>query len=239
MLFRLRFESCSMHVSGAFAREETDALNAQTDAAFFSQARVDFVSCLPGDGQTRVLEIGCGIGATGALAKHQKRAEYYAGVEPVPSAADVARAVLDEVIVGDVETLQFDWLPAAFDALFLSDVLETMRDPDAVFEKLNRFLRPGALVLASSPNVAYWRSISQLAGGSLPMGGAGGIGMGPRSWFTPHSYCSLFERNGLAVAWAGPVTPLSWQVRMLSRMTAGRYDHLFIPKICVVASKRG
>ena len=41
---------------------------AAKDAAYFSGARADFVSRLPKAPDARILEIGCGTGATGALA---------------------------------------------------------------------------------------------------------------------------------------------------------------------------
>ncbi|MEL7048377.1 MAG: class I SAM-dependent methyltransferase [Pseudomonadota bacterium] len=228
-----------MQASTVVVPQDVSGAYAEKDTAYFSGARTDFVSCLPADGGSRVLEVGCGTGATGAYALAQGRASYYAGVELFPSAAVEAEAVLSDVIVGDVETLQFDWQPANFDALFLSEVMEHLREPAAVLEKLNRYLRPGALVLASSPNISHWRVIRELAKGRFPQEDRGVFDRTHLRWFTPESYCALFERAGFVVEWAGPVTPPSWRTRLISRLTGGALDHLFMTQVCLIARKRG
>jgi ubiquinone/menaquinone biosynthesis C-methylase UbiE len=81
--------------------------------SYFDRARVDFVHRLPLDPTASVLEIGCGTGATGALALKRGRAGRYVGVELFEGAATSAREVLSEVVVGDVEQMEFDWQPAS------------------------------------------------------------------------------------------------------------------------------
>ncbi|MEO1206755.1 MAG: class I SAM-dependent methyltransferase [Pseudomonadota bacterium] len=228
-----------MQVSTVGVPYDTSVAYSEKDRAYFSGARTDFVACLPEDGSARVLEIGCGTGATGQLALNCGRASHYVGVELFPSAAADAEAVLSDVVVGDVETLEFDWKPAAFDALLMSEVVEHLREPAAVLEKLNRFLRPGALVFASSPNIAHWRVIRKLVRGEFPQEDRGVFDRTHLRWFTPESYCALFERAGFVVQWAGPVTPPSQRTRMISKLTGGAFDHLFMTQICIIARKRG
>ncbi len=85
--------------------------------SYFTNARADFVRLLPRDPTARVLEIGCGNGATGALAMARGRAGHYVGVELMESYANQARTVLSDVLTGDVERMDFGWQPAEFDAL--------------------------------------------------------------------------------------------------------------------------
>ena len=44
--------------------------------------------------------------------------------------------------------------PPAYDAVILSEVLEHLTDPWALVRKLSPLVRPGGLLLASSPNVS-------------------------------------------------------------------------------------
>ncbi len=209
------------------------------DRGYFSGARLDFISCLPPDSTASVLEVGCGTGATGALALQSGRAGRYTGVELLPEAAEEARDVLSEVIVGDVEKLEFDWRPAQFDVLILSEVLEHLREPGAVLNKLHRYVRPGGLVLASSPNISHWRVIRELAGGHFPQADRGVFDRTHLRWFTPESFVEMFETAGYHVDWAGPVTPFSSRTRLLSRLTSGRFNHLFMTQICLQARRAG
>ena len=161
------------------------------------------------------------------------------GVELLPEAGEEARGVLSEVIIGDVEKLEFDWRPAQFDVLILSEVLEHLREPAEVLNKLHRFVRPGGLVLASSPNISHWRVIRQLAGGHFPQADRGVFDRTHLRWFTPESFVEMFEGAGYRVDWAGPVTPFSTRTRLLSRMTGGRFNHLFMTQICLQARRAG
>jgi ubiquinone/menaquinone biosynthesis C-methylase UbiE len=205
---------------------------------YFANARADLIARLPADSTASVLEVGCGSGATGSLALSLGRAGRYAGVELVEGVAAEARQVLSEVVTGDVERMPLPWRPAEFDALILSEVLEHLVDPWATLARLARVLRPGGLVLASSPNVAHWRVIGELARGRFELADQGVFDRTHMRWFTPSSFAAMFERAGLRVELLGPVTPFSARTRRLSRATGGRFDYLFMTQISIEARKR-
>ncbi len=205
---------------------------------YFSNPRIDFVERLPHDATARVLEVGCGTGATGAMTLAQGRAGYYAGIELFPSAAEDARRVLSEVVTGNVEACELPWNPATFDALILSEVLEHLVDPWTALEKLARVVRPGGLVLASSPNVSHWRVVRELLLGRFELADQGVFDRTHMRWFTPDTYAGMFERAGFSVVSVEPVTPFSDRTRILSSMTGGRFDHLFMTQISLEAVRR-
>ena len=205
---------------------------------YFDRARVDFVHRLPLDPTSAVLEAGCGTGATGALALKRGRAGRYVGIELFESAAARARNVLSEVVVGDVEAIEPDWQPAEFDALILSEVLEHLREPWAVLRKLSRFVRPGGLVLASSPNISHWRVVRELVNGRFPLDDQGVFDRTHMRWFTPESFVEMFEGAGFAVDRVRPVTPFSPRTQLFSALTRGRFDHLFMTQISIEGHKR-
>ena len=207
-------------------------------SSYFSGARTDFVRQLPRDSAAAILEVGCGTGATGALALARGRAGRYVGVELMETAAAQAREVLSEVRTGDVERMQLDWPPATFDALILSEVLEHLVDPARTLEKLARVVRPGGLVLASSPNVSHWRVIMELVRGRFDLADQGVFDRTHLRWFTPESFARMFRVAGFNVVRVEPVTAYSPRVQMLSRATGGRFDHLFMTQISLVGFKR-
>lgn len=203
--------------------------------SYFSKARADFVSRLPRDITASILEVGCGTGATGALALDRGCCGRYVGIELFESAAKEARDVLTDVLVGDVEKIDLPWRPASFDALILSEVLEHLVEPWRVLERLHTVLRPGALVLASSPNISHWRVIRELALGRFELADQGVFDRTHMRWFTPDTFAAMFERAGFRVQHVGPVTPFSERTRMISHWTNGRYDHLFMTQISIEA----
>lgn len=207
-------------------------------ASYFSMARADFVDRLPRDASAKILEIGCGTGATGALALSEGCCGHYVGVELFEGAAAEASEILSEVITGNVETLEFDWQPAAFDAIIFSEVLEHLVDPAAVLKKLSRFVRPGGMLLASSPNIAHWRVIRELIMGRFQLTDQGVFDRTHLRWFTPDTFAALAENSGFDVEELGPVTPFSQRTELLSKLTSGQFDHLFMTQIAMLARRR-
>lgn len=218
--------------------EEFSGFYAAKPAGYFSNARADFVDRLPRDPSAQILEIGCGSGATGVLALSEGCCRRYVGVELFETAANEARDVLSEVMTGNVETMPFPWRPAEFDALIMSEVLEHLVDPGETLKRLSRFVRPGGLLLASSPNVAHWRVIRELMMGRFNLQDRGVFDRTHLRWFTPDTFTALAEDAGFQVEEIGPVTPFSARTEIISRLTGGRFDHLFMTQIAVIARKR-
>ncbi|MGQ0457105.1 MAG: class I SAM-dependent methyltransferase [Hyphomicrobium sp.] len=227
-----------MTSAAACATQAKRSAYAAKPASYYANARIDFVDRLPVDPTAAILEIGCGNGATGALAIREGRCGRYVGVELMEPVAEDARGVLSEVIVGDVEKLDLDWPPASFDAVILSEILEHLIEPEAVVRRLARFVRSGGLLLASSPNVSHWRVIRELALGRFRLADRGVFDRTHLRWFTPESFVALFEAAGFDVQEVGPVTPFSPRTELISKLSGGRWDHLFMTQIAVAATKR-
>lgn len=199
---------------------------------YFTGARRDFVALLPDEPKASILEVGCGTGATGALALAQGKCGRYVGVELMEPAAAEARKVLSEVITGNVESLDLKFAAATFDALIMSEVLEHLADPWAVLRRLGPLLRPGARVLASSPNVSNWKIIRQLYRGRFDLTERGIMDRTHLRWFTPGTYGEMFESCGFKVDKVYPISPLKPHQRAVAFLLGGR-QHLFCSQICV------
>ena len=204
---------------------------ASKDSGYFSGVRRDYVEALPRDPAAVLLDIGCGTGATGALARAVGKCGTAYGIEIEPRAASIASGVLDEVLVGDVEALAFPWQESSVDVVILSEVLEHLRDPWLLLRRARKLLRPGALVFASSPNVAHHRIIRSLVRGRWTLADWGAMDRTHLRWFTPQSYRELFEQCGYAVDRVGPLDPLSRKARVADSLTLGRLTHLLHPQI--------
>lgn len=206
-------------------------------ASYFANARHDIVARLPTDGNSAVLELGCGAGGTGRAALEAGKAGRYVGLELSPTAAAVAREKLTEVLVGDVAEVDLSPLRGAFDALIISEVLEHLTDPWTVLSRLRQCLKPGGRVYASSPNVAHWKVIRDLIAGRFDYDEKGVMDRTHLRWFTPRTYRQLFEEAGFEVLEVGPVTPLKSRSRLLDRLTVGRLRHLLYTQVLVVGQR--
>jgi 2-polyprenyl-3-methyl-5-hydroxy-6-metoxy-1,4-benzoquinol methylase len=108
---------------------------------------------LVGEGK-RVLDIGC---SSGYLARPLAgRGCTVVGIEQDPVAAEQAREVCAEVLVGDAETIELPFEPATFDVLLCGDLLEHLRDPEAFLARGRPLLRPEGILVLTTPNVANW-----------------------------------------------------------------------------------
>lgn len=209
---------------------------AEKPKKYFVGARQDFVALLPDCPDARILEIGCGSGGTGALALRDGKCSEYIGVELMPGAAEDANKHLTQVFVADVET-DFPDLPrASFDAFIASEVFEHLHDPWAIAEKAYEHLKPGGLLLASSPNIANRKVINALRRGSFEYVDMGVMDRTHLRWFTPTSFAAMFLDAGFHVEKTWPVSRL----RLAHKLRAlfwRQGQQAFWTQICVMARK--
>jgi 2-polyprenyl-3-methyl-5-hydroxy-6-metoxy-1,4-benzoquinol methylase len=102
----------------------------------------------------RVLDVGC---STGYLARRlAERGSTVIGIEFDARAAEEARGVCEQVLVGDVETMDLPFEPGSFDVVLCGDVLEHLRRPVRFLERVRPLVAPGGRLVISTPNVANW-----------------------------------------------------------------------------------
>jgi 2-polyprenyl-3-methyl-5-hydroxy-6-metoxy-1,4-benzoquinol methylase len=206
-------------------------------ASYFSNARLDFVERLPTGPDSAVLELGCGSGGTGKAVLAAGKAGRYVGIELNAAAAASAAEVLTEVLVGNVEEMDLDARRASFDALLVSEVLEHLTDPWTTLRRLAQCVRPGGLVLASSPNVAHWRVVLNLFLGRFRYQQSGLMDRTHLRWFTPESFRNLFEEAGIEVVSLQPIAEPGWKGKVVNLLTGNRLSHLFVGQIVVTGKK--
>lgn len=204
---------------------------------YFDGSRADIVGQLPDNAVAEIIEIGCGNGSTGAIAKAQGKCARYVGVDVDEKAAAEAEKVLDSVAVGNVEQLDLGQLGGLFDAAILSEVLEHLVDPWALLSRLHSVMRPGALIFASSPNIANMGLIRQLLSNRFDYTPAGVMDRTHLRWFTSATYREMFESAGFETVSIGPLVPPSGKWRILAGLTGGVFTHLASSQIMYCGKK--
>jgi methionine biosynthesis protein MetW len=145
----------------------------------------------------RVLDVGCGTGATTWLIREKRVADVVA-IEPNPERARAARArglsVRNEVLAeGLLSEL------GSFDIIVLQDVLEHLSAPACMLALCKRALRPRGSVVASIPNVAHWSVRLDLLRGHFDYQPSGIMDATHLRWFTTAGAKRLFDAEGLKI----------------------------------------
>ncbi len=194
------------------------ALYAEKPGSYFESARTEIAPLLP-ERLDRVLEIGCGAGATMKWLRSHSTVEYAVGMELVSEAASKASAVFNMVLTGNVETTN---LPEGkFDLIVALDVLEHLVDPWSVVRRLHGALNPGGAVIVSIPNVCHYSiALPLIIGGRWDYTSAGLLDRTHLRFFTRQSAIELMTSAGLIVdkidrirLWPGWTTKLSRNAR--------------------------
>lgn len=132
-------------------------------APVYEQLRPDIQNCVPRDARS-ILDIGCAAGAFGAMLKQRQECQV-TGIEMNAVLAETATLRLDRVLVANVEMLPETSFTQEFDCITCGDVLEHLRDPWVVVEKLAAWLRPEGRLIATVPNVGHWSIVADLLRG--------------------------------------------------------------------------
>ena len=162
--------------------------------------RSDLVDFIPKT-VTRLLDVGCSVGAVGAALKQRQPAKVV-GIEHDPPMAAIARGNLDAVFCASAEDFPLDQLRefAPFDALLFADVLEHLHNPHSTLERFSALLQPGGYVIASLPNVRHHTVLwNLLRRGYWPMRDRGIHDRTHLRWFTRRNIEELFEFANLRI----------------------------------------
>lgn len=190
--------------------------------------RLDLVEFVCADGvPARVLDVGCGLGATGAALK-ARGAQRVVGLESCADYLEAARAALDEVVHADLAGFIPPPSLGEFDCLLCADVLEHLADPLACLRSLLPLLAPAGQVVISIPNVNHVSVLAELiVRGDWRYRDHGVFDSTHLRFFTLTSAIRLLEQAGLQVVRHGVRTSAGWKMRLARRLT-GRWGARFL-----------
>lgn len=150
-------------------------------------------------GGKRVLEVGC---ATGYMSKIlTEKGCRVVGVELDQDMASRAKEYCEDVIVGDIESLDLAETlgKGSFEVVVFGDVLEHLRDPKETLLRIRSLLVPEGFVVASIPNVAHGSVRLSLLQGRFDYQPLGLLDDTHLRFFTKDSIEKLFRDAGYVV----------------------------------------
>ena len=158
----------------------------------------DFLILLTGINK-KVLELGP---ASGYLSKILKDRDcHVTGIEIDPVLAEQAEQFLDKIIVGDIEELDLHKLLGSkrYDVILIGDVLEHLKNPKKVLEKLHDFLNDNGCLVCSIPNIAHGSIRLKLLNGEFRYKSTGLLDETHLHFFTLDSILSMFHSSGYSI----------------------------------------
>lgn len=206
---------------------------------YFAHARKEISHLLPKN-CGRVLEIGCGSGATLGWLRQNHHAVRTVGVEIAEAAANKARSFADGVYCLDFEQHDLPGGVQKFDLVLCLDVLEHMVNPWTVVDRLaTRYLETGGTLIVSLPNVRHYSVVLPLLfGGRWNYEDAGLLDRTHLRFFTKASAKALLSHPQF-----GPVTCTAtgfdgWTAkRVLNMLTLGLFQELVTYQYFLSVSK--
>jgi len=120
-------------------------------------------------GPQRIVDVGCGEGTATHLVKRLDPRNTVIGVDWSAMALVQARARGLLVIQGGVDASGLPLPDAGADVVIMSELIEHLVDTDAAIEEARRILRPGGILLLSTPNLAAWFNRGLLGLGIQPV----------------------------------------------------------------------
>lgn len=141
----------------------------------------------------RVLDCGCGEGEFGRLLK-VRGVQEVVGIEVVERAWTIAKQVLDDAILGNLEKIELPFEDGHFDCVCFNDVLEHLVDPVAVLRNVARVLATDGVIVMSIPNVRFYQTVGMLVDGRWKYEDAGILDRTHLRFFT------AFEMNELVTS---------------------------------------
>lgn len=113
------------------------------------------------EGANKILDIGCASGRLGKKLRELNKAEELIGIEIYQPAAEEASLYYNKIFQDDIESFELPF-EKYFDYVICGDILEHLRDPWKMVERIHGWLKPGGSLIASIPNIRYWQILTDL-----------------------------------------------------------------------------
>ena len=170
------------------------------DIRYYNWARWEIINLITHNQEQpiKVLEVGCGMGATLAKIQYFWPNAEVCGIELVDRVAEIGANFLD-IIQGNIETIEIPYGKEQFDYIILADVIEHLHEPERTIERLLPYLKQEGAFLCSVPNFMHVSALLPLLQGQLDYQDAGILDRTHIRFFTLDSIVKLFQRCGLTI----------------------------------------
>ncbi len=204
---------------------------------YYIEDRPNIVALVPKNVRT-ILDIGCAQGAFLKLVKEKTSAETW-GIEVVTEAAKNAKDNVDNILIGKIEELIGSIPNNYFDCITFNDVLEHLLDPTDVLKMIRPKLSENGIIIASIPNVRYFKNLYELlVKKDWEYKETGILDSTHLRFFTKISMRRMFEEAGYKlIKQEGINKPTSLKFKILNVITLGILkDTKYLQFVCIATT---
>jgi 2-polyprenyl-3-methyl-5-hydroxy-6-metoxy-1,4-benzoquinol methylase len=144
----------------------------------------------------KILELGCANGRLGQRYKELNRNSRWIGIDIAKSAVAEASQVLDEAHQVDIDVLELSNLGSGFDVIVIGDLLEHLKSPEYVLDKLYNLSSPNAVLVCCIPNMAHLSVIERMICGDISYDDMGLLDRTHTRFFSTSSAIKMFLDSG-------------------------------------------
>jgi 2-polyprenyl-3-methyl-5-hydroxy-6-metoxy-1,4-benzoquinol methylase len=163
------------------------------------------------------------------------------GADIDAEAADEARRVCDQVVVGDLQHLAVGQLAERYQALVFGDTLEHLPDPAALLRRLSDLLDGSGVLVTSIPNVANWAIRLGLLFGRFRYTDRGILDRTHLRFYTMRTASDMLAEGGFEVTECTATVPVPYvsspTVSRIAHVIGNRWPSLFAYTFVIVARK--
>lgn len=203
---------------------------------YYSNIRPEVAGFVPKNIKT-ILDIGCGQGVFLKLVKAQTGAETW-GVEVQTEVAEKAKDHIDKILTGKVEDVLGSIPNAYFDCITFNDVLEHLLEPAEVLKMIRPKLSENGIIIASIPNVRFFRNLYELLiKKDWEYKDAGILDSTHFRFFTQKSMKRMFENAGYKLVKQEGINKItSWKFQLFNLLTLGVFnDSKYLQFVCIAS----
>ncbi len=144
-----------------------------------------------------VLDVGCAVGVLGQYLTEQQGCSVD-GIEGNAEAAKIAQPFYRRIMVTDLESADLGYLleGGRYDRIVCADVLEHLRDPGRVLQRLKDHLTSDGKILISIPNIGHIGVFLELLSGDFRYREEGLLDKTHLRFFTRKSFLRLLADHG-------------------------------------------
>lgn len=114
----------------------------------------------------KLLDIGCADGSFASYAGHELNAKTY-GIDISPEAIAKAKKTIDHATQHDISK-SLPYPDKSFEIIFALEVIEHIYDTDFLISEIRRILKPGGILVVSTPNLASIKNRVRLLFNNYP-----------------------------------------------------------------------
>jgi len=214
-------------------------MNDQIDSNFdgyYDNVRPEIISLIDKD-MLMILDVGCGHGNLGRRLKQVNFARKVFGIEYHGNVAEIAKKNLDEVIVGDVQTINFPFDRNMFDCIIFADILEHLIDPTSILQKVKPFLKDNGIIICSIPNMRHYAVILRMIMQGWQYDDFGHFDKTHLRFFSLQSMKELISGAGYSIEQIIPRIVASKKMKLINSIVGGKMEEFVAFQYIIKAHK--